>query len=126
MHKLVYCLHRLPSLSRDEFQHYRRETHAPLVRAAAPHLGIARYIQCHTENHPLVGPSAEARGMPHGEGEEYDGVAEIWLADADANAGTEPSPAAADHARILLEDEARFIDFTRSRMFITRENVVIG
>lgn len=124
MHKLTYCLHRLPSLTREEFQRYWRETHAPLVKAAAPHLGIARYIQCHTVAHPLVGPSADARGMPHGEGEEYDGVAEIWLADAHADA--EPSAEAAEHARVLLEDEARFIDFTRSRMFITRENVVIG
>ncbi len=33
---------------------------------------------------------------------------------------------AARHAKILLENEARFIDFARSRMFATSENVVIG
>ncbi len=122
--KLTYCLHRLPSLTREEFQRYWRETHAPLVKAAAPHLGIVRYIQCHTEDHPILAPTAEGRGMPHGEGEEFDGVAEIWLAEDDVSG--EPTAEAAEHARILLEDEAKFIDFTRSRMFITRENVVIG
>ena len=30
------------------------------------------------------------------------------------------------HARILLGDEAKFIDFTHSRSFMTRANVVIG
>lgn len=124
--KLTYCLHRLPSLSRAEFQRYWREVHAPLVKAAAPHLGIARYVQCHTEEHPLGAVTAEARGMPHGGVDDYDGVAEIWLADDAVNTDAQPSAAAADQARILLADEARFIDFTRSRMFITRENVVIG
>lgn len=48
MIKLTYCLHRLPHLSRAEFQRYWRETHAPLVAAAQQALGIRRYVQCHT------------------------------------------------------------------------------
>ncbi|MGH7820684.1 MAG: EthD domain-containing protein [Candidatus Binatia bacterium] len=32
MVKLVFCLRRLPHLSRAEFQRYWRETHGPLVR----------------------------------------------------------------------------------------------
>ncbi|WP_284126243.1 EthD domain-containing protein [Parerythrobacter aestuarii] len=124
MLKLTYCLHRLPSLSREEFQHYWRGTHAPLVKAAAPHLGIERYVQSHTEEHAVVAATAAGRGIPVGDGEEYDGVAELWFAD-DAFDG-EPTAEAANHSRILAEDEAKFIDFARSRIFITRENVVVG
>lgn len=123
MLKLTYCLHRLPTLSRAEFQRYWRETHAPLVKAAAPHLGIERYVQSHTEEHEVVAATAGGRGIPAGDGEEYDGVAELWFAD-DAFDG-EPSEEAAKHGLILAEDEARFIDFVRSRIFITREHVVV-
>lgn len=123
MIKLTYCLHRLPSLTREEFQRTWREDHAPLVKAAAPHLGIRRYSQCHTSEHPVISAGAEARGIAHGDGEDFDGVAELWF-DEDMGSA-EPFPDAAKHARILLEDEQRFIDFSRSRMFATRENVVI-
>ena len=122
MLKLTYCLHRLPSLTRGEFQRYWRERHAPLVKAAAPHLGIARYIQCHSEDHPLIATTAAARGMTSDEAELFDGVAEIWIDETDEG---EPSEEAARQAALLLEDEGNFIDFTRSRMFATRENVVI-
>jgi hypothetical protein len=67
---------------------------------------------------------AAARGIAHGEGEDFDGVAELWF-DDDFGSG-EATDEARKHASILLNDEARFIDFTRSRMFATQENVVIG
>jgi len=35
MVKLVFCLTRLPHLSREEFQRYWRERHGPLVRESA-------------------------------------------------------------------------------------------
>lgn len=124
MLKLTYCLHRLPSLTRAEFQRIWGEDHAPLVRAAAPHLGIARYVQSHTLEHPVASAGAAARAMPAGDGEDFDGVAELWFDEAGLDG--EPSGEALRHGRILAEDEARFIDFARSRLFFTRENVVIG
>ena len=39
MIKLTFCLRRLPHLSREEFQAYWRETHAPLVAERAEVLG---------------------------------------------------------------------------------------
>src|SRR5881409_1469797 len=48
MVKLVFCLHRLPALSREEFQRYWRERHGPLVRESAKALGIRRHVQVHT------------------------------------------------------------------------------
>lgn len=124
MLKLTFCLHRLPSMTRAAFQAYWRDTHAPLVRAAAPHLGIARYVQSHTVEHPVALATAAGRGIATGDGEDYDGVAELWFAD-DVFDG-QPDAEARRHARILAEDEARFIDFSRSRMFMVRENPVIA
>jgi len=123
MLKLTYCLHRLPSMSRAAFQRYWRETHAPLVAAAGPYLGITRYIQSHTEDHPVTEATAQGRGIPTGDGEDYDGVAELWF---DEEAFGNPGEDFDKHARILAEDEANFIDFARSRIFMTRENHVIG
>ena len=74
MIKLTFCLRRLPHLSREEFQRYWRETHAPLVRAAAPALRVRRYVQSHTLPHGLNETLRRGRGTP----EPYDGVAELW------------------------------------------------
>ena len=35
MVKIVFCLHRLPHLTREQFQHRWRSVHAPLVAAHA-------------------------------------------------------------------------------------------
>jgi hypothetical protein len=40
MIKLVFCLRRLPHLSRGEFQCYWLDSHGPLVRDLAPALGV--------------------------------------------------------------------------------------
>ncbi|WP_446654549.1 EthD domain-containing protein [Blastomonas sp.] len=45
---IVFCLRRLPGLSREEFQHYGLAGHAPLAREHAAVLGIRRYVQSHS------------------------------------------------------------------------------
>ena len=40
MIKLSFCLHRLPNLSREAFQQYWFDVHAPLVRSVAGVLNI--------------------------------------------------------------------------------------
>lgn len=126
MIKLTYCLHRLPSLTREEFQRYWRETHAPLVSAAGPALGIRRYVQCHTVQSAIGEGTANGRDMRHGDGEDYDGVAELWFDSEEVVAAMTATEEGRRHAHILLEDERNFIDFTRSRAFIGRENHVIA
>lgn len=125
MIKLTYCLHRLPTLSRAEFQQYWRETHAPLVAAARDALGIRRYIQQHTVESAVAEANNAGRGIPTGDGEDFDGVAELWFDSEEAIAAAAASEEGAKHARILAEDEANFIDFGRSRLFMTQANPVI-
>ncbi len=118
---LVFCLRRLPHLSREQFQRYWREQHAPLVRAHAAALGIRRYVQAHTVDSPVAQGAAAAREAP----EAYDGVAEIWFEPQELQHLMERE-AASEAARALLEDERRFIDLARSPIFCAEDNVVIA
>jgi len=121
MLKLVFCLHRLPHLSRAEFQRYWRETHGPLVRRHAAALRIRRYVQVHTLDDSLQDILRATRGGP----EEYDGVAELWWDDRAAFEAALADPAGQAAARELLEDERRFIDLTRSPLFVADERPVV-
>lgn len=120
--RLIFCLRRLPALTRDEFQSYWRELHAPLVARHATVLGIARYVQHHTLDEaawrPVLGPRAT--------GDAFDGVAELgWASEADLRG--DPGDAARQAAgRALLEDERRFIDLSRSPIFVARGDVIVG
>ena len=123
MIKLVYCVRRLPELSREEFQRYWRETHGPLVREHAGTLGIQRYVQVHTIESPLNEALRASRGS---EGEIFDGVAELWWESAEALAAGSSTPEGRQAAQELREDEKRFIDFGRSVMFVAEENPIVG
>lgn len=122
MIKLVYCIARRPEISREEFQRIWLHEHGPLVRRLAKTTGVVRYVQSHSMESALNAALAGSRGMP----EAYDGITEAWfesIADLEAALST-PEGMAAGAA--LLEDERRFIDFSRSRMFVTEERVVIA
>jgi uncharacterized protein (TIGR02118 family) len=118
--KLVFCLRRREGMSREEFQRYWREHHAPLVAKHAQTLGIKRYVQVHTLDTPFNEALRGSRGGP----EEYDGVAELWWDDLDALVNTSPEAAAA--AAELLDDERRFIDLEHSPLWLAEEHRVVG
>ena len=122
MIKLVFCLRRLPTLSRAEFQRYWRETHAPLVEKHRAALRVRRYVQVHTEDSPVNDALRAGRGGP----EAYDGVAELWWdSDEDLQAAV-ASPEGQQAGRELLEDERRFIDLANSPLWIAQEHEIIG
>jgi len=122
MLKLTFCLHRLPHLSREQFQRYWLEKHGPLVRSFSGVLRIQRYVQMHTTSTPYNAALQESRGGPS----EYDGVAELWwnrLDDIIAAVATDAGRAA---GLALLEDERKFIDLARSPLFVGEEHELIG
>ena len=122
MIKLHFCLHRLPRFSRDEFQDYWRNAHAPLVIRHAAVLGIKRYVQCHSIDDPrLASANTVRRGQPT-----YDGIAEIWFETKEALLERGADPAARQASRELLEDERRFIDLPRSTLFYTYEYNIVN
>jgi uncharacterized protein (TIGR02118 family) len=117
MMKLVFCLRRLPHLSREEFQRYWREQHAPLVARNADALRIRRYVQLHTRDDEVNAALRLSRGGP----EEYDGVAELWWRDRDDLLAATASEAGQRASLELLEDERRFIDLGRSPVWVGEE-----
>lgn len=125
MIRITYCLHRLPEMAREDFQTYWRDVHAPLVKAASEALGIRRYIQQHTLVSEMAVAFASAQTIPCGDGQDFDGIAEIWFESEAAIAQATATQEGRRQARVLAEDEARFIDFSRSRYFFTAANEVI-
>lgn len=109
--RLVFVLYRRPEMSREEFQRYWIETHAPLVAGVADVLGITRYQQVHTvkEDPTRTAPA-------------FDGVAELWF-DPSLATGTRDEQRAA--GALLLEDEARFIDLAASPIWLGEEHTMI-
>ena len=120
MIKLTFCLHRLPHLSRAEFQDYWRNTHAPLVASLRDDMKIRRYVQLHSLPDTQDAPFAAARGAP----EAYDGVAQLWWDNAEDLASSTPEAIRA--GALLLEDERKFIDLPRSPLWLGEEHVIFG
>lgn len=117
MIKLIYCLRRLPHLSREEFQDHWLEHHAQFRRRLK---SLRRYVQYHTLAHD---PIREAMAQA-GEGavEPFDGVSIGWWDNLEAlKAGMDHSPDVA----AALEDEKLFIDHSRSLACLTREQVIV-
>jgi uncharacterized protein (TIGR02118 family) len=123
MIKLVFSLRRRPEMTREEFQAYWRDRHAPLVSRHADALRIRRYVQTHARSSEIAAAQSAARGS---EPDVYDGQAELWwdsLDDVVAAVSTQEGRQAAIE---LLEDERRFIDLEQSPLWIGEEYVVVN
>ena len=122
MVKLMFVLRRRPDLTREEFQSYWRDPHAPLVLSHAEALGIRRYVQVHTLPEEFQAGLRASRQAP----EAYDGVAELWYDSLEAIAAAVATEAGQAASVVLLEDERRFIDHERSPLWFGEEHIVIG
>lgn len=116
MIKLIYCLRRRSELSLREFQEHWLEQHA---RFGRDNVLLRRYVQYHRlEDDPVLTAMAQASVT---QVEPFDGVAISWWDDlASVRAGMASAEVAA-----ALEDEAYFIDHTRSSAVLTTERVII-
>lgn len=124
MIKLVFCCRRKPGLTREAFQKRWLEVHGPLVRRLRVELPMMkRYVQSHT----LGGATGDAvqAGLRASRGtkEAYDGITEVWFDSLEAMGGGS-GEAARTAGQRLLEDEAEFIDFANSAVFVTEEREI--
>ena len=120
MLKLTFCLRRKAGLSLPEFQDYWLTKHGPLVRRLQPALGMVRYVQVHRRDDELGLGMAKVRGAP----EPYDGVAELWWESEEAFRASGRTPEGREAGRLLLEDEAKFIDLANSPLWLNHEQVI--
>ena len=121
MVKLVFALRRRPELSREQFQRYWLENHAPLVRSYAEVLGIRRYVQVHTLPDEVQVALRASRDAP----EAYDGVAELWYDSLEAIGAAVATDEGRAAAIALLEDERTFIDHSRSPLWFGEEHPIV-
>lgn len=120
MIKLVFCCVRREGMTREEFQARWLDLHGPLVRKLRVKLPMMkRYVQSHSL------PDAVNEGLraSRGTGPAYDGITEVWFDDLESM-GNDGSAGALAASERLLEDETEFIDFARSRVFLTEEHEI--
>jgi uncharacterized protein (TIGR02118 family) len=122
MIKLVFTLRRRPGMTREEFQRYWRERHAPIVKRHAETLRIRRYVQVHARETEIDDALSASRGSEPGS---YDGVAELWWDSVEDLIAAYSSGAGQVAGAELLEDERRFIDLPRSPLWLGEEHVVV-
>lgn len=120
MIKLVYCITRRDDIDAQEFYRYWLEEHGPLVKSVAGDIGACRYVQSHTTMPEMNTLFQKGRGL---EGP-YDGITEVWWESEESMITGSASPAGQAAAARLVEDESRFIDFSRSRVFMTTEHEI--
>lgn len=116
--KLHFPLRHLPSLSLEEAQTYWKVQHGPLIRSMAAAMGTLRYQQVHRYDSAVAEALRAARGTAV---EAYTGHAEAWTDRAAARVTDEMRAA----NRAAIADEAHFIDFGRSAMWLGKEHVLI-
>ena len=117
MIKLVYCIRKKEGLSSSEFENYWREVHGPKVKAHAASINAVRYVQSHQRMPTLNDAFRQSRNLA----EPYDGVTELWWETEEDLMRALASPEGQKAAALLIEDESKFIDFSRSCMFLTEE-----
>ena len=109
---------RLPSLSREKFQEYWRDTHGPLVSSVARTLRMRRYMQSHTVEDALYDGLRASRTGMHAP---FDGIASVWFDTREDLVAAMTSDAGRKAGALLLEDEKRFIDLARSPLWVSQE-----
>jgi len=107
MIKLVYCFRKKPSLTDEEFLRLWQEAHGTLG-AQIP--GLIKLVQ--SRRIPADGDVRQS---------DYDGMAELWFEDmASLLAARQSSEWLAS-----TEDEANFIDHSKTAYFVCEEKIVL-
>ena len=120
MIKLVYCLRKRTEIAPEEFYRYWHDVHGPKVKSVAKVLKGRKYIQSHTCEPEINKALVESRGLEPA----YDGITEFWWDDAASVNEVMASPEGQKSMAMLIEDESKFIDFSKSRVFMTTEHVI--
>jgi uncharacterized protein (TIGR02118 family) len=90
----------------EDFSRYWREVHGPIGRRIP---GLRRLVQSHPVPQPTdMGPPA------------FDGMAELWFDDLSALETARRSP----EWLASTEDEANFVDKSRTAVFVTEEREI--
>ena len=123
MVKISYLMRRQPHLTLEEFQSYWSEKHPQAAPADAfSTLGVKRYVQ-------VLPLETDARNLVIGPRtglvEPFDGMAELWVESIEALESNWSTDKAKEYIETFFKDEQNFIDWTRSTILVSNENVVM-
>ena len=120
--KLCYLLQPRPGMSQAACHKTWNMEHGYLIRRHSGATRFARYIQTHTLDDELNEQLRATRGGPPG----YAGLTEAWFDRYDlVKIFGDPASEGAKAFNLFLEDEKRFIDFTRSSVWAAKEIVFV-
>lgn len=124
MLKLVMCVKRQPHLTREEFDHYWRNSHAPLVIRHSEILGIRRYVQ----TFPFADTSAQLalQQIRNSASVDFDGCAELWWDDLESHLAARKTVGGLIALHELIDDESKFVDLEQSQLWYGEERCVIS
>ncbi len=123
MVRISYLMRRLPHLSLADFQSYWSDKHPQAAPADSfSTLGVKRYVQ-------VLPLETEARNLVIGPRtgliEPFDGIAELWVESIEALERDWSTDKAKEYLEIFFKDEQNFIDWTRSTIIVSNENIVM-
>ena len=107
MIKLVYCITKKPGMPDEEFFHYWEKVHGP-IGARIP--GLRKLVQSHR-----IGVPGDSREH------DYDGMSELWFDDVESLLAARATP----EWRASTEDEANFIDESKTAYFVSVERGIV-
>lgn len=124
MLKLVMCVKRQPHLTREEFDYYWRNNHAPLVIRHSEILGIRRYIQ----TVPFADSAAQhaLQQTRNSSPVDFDGCAELWWDNLESHLAARETVEGLSALRELIDDESKFVDLEKSQLWYGEERCVIS
>jgi uncharacterized protein (TIGR02118 family) len=108
MIKSIVVAYRKAGMTREEYNKYWLEKHAPLAARLIP--GVRRYVQ----NHLVTIPGMEYEG---------DGIVEMWYDDIEAWQKSIKYIRSSE-AKVLAEDAANFCDVRAGKSWIVEEHVI--
>jgi len=117
--KLYFPLRSLEAVGDADAQRYWYSNHGPIIRRQAAGSGILRYIQVHRIEDALEAQMRKARGT---QAPAYMGHAELWFDRAVLESSIPERRISGQRA---IEDESKFIDFSRSSMWLAKEHMIV-
>lgn len=116
MIKLVALLSRKPGLSLEEFRAYYENHHAPLICEINRWMSDYRrsYINFATVSGGMT--AAATSWQP-----DFDAITEVWFKDRDTFEQARAALTSPANAARIAEDEGRFLDRERKRIFLVDE-----
>lgn len=119
--KLFFCLRHAGDQSLEDAQLYWRTSHGPTIRGVAQGMRLRRYLQVHRFEDDFEKQLRASRGT---QVPPYAGHAEAWF-DRSELALIGSTPEGKRAMEIAVEDEAKFIDFGNSAIFVGKERTFI-